>query len=163
MLRFGMLAALGLILSGCLTTTKPVFDQSNSIAAADSSALLAYVEAWERMSGPQDSPRALIEAGARVVEISGMIVVEERKESGAEYYSMALVGGRPMACFAHDAKMQEIADRHGVALTIDRDEDDSEMEPVAVKADGTKDALYGFVMDAFRVGTLSCTLPPDIP
>lgn len=160
MLR-ALIIPLMLVLSGCLTTSKPVLTPENATPAGESPAFMAYVDAWEAAAGPEDSPREVANDGGLVVDLDGQILIQEIKPGGgAEYYSIGMMGGRPMACFAHDAEMQPIADRHGVTLKIDRDDDDDEIAPAPVHADGTVEALHAFVMDVFRTGTLTCTAFP---
>lgn len=149
-----------LLLTGCLTTTKLTFTDDNSIRASQSKPLVRFVEAWERRYGAVDSPREVIDQNYRVLEIDGLVVVEESNGSVAEYYAIAMLGNRPVACFIHDSKLQEIADAHNVTLVIEREEDSQNHGPVPIKADGSAEELFTFVVDAFQNGTLACYAPP---
>ena len=51
---------------------------------------------------------------------------------------------------------------HGVSLKIDRTEDMDEPTPAPMKADGTKEALHAFVLDAFRNGGLVCQAASEL-
>jgi len=150
-----------LLLTGCLTTTKPAFTDENSIRASQSAVLVNFIDAWETRYGLEDSPRAVIEQDFRVLDLDGMIVIEEPSGSaGAEYYAIGMMGKRPIACFVHDSKIQSIAKTHDVTVTVDREEGSNETNPAPIRADGSASALFGFVVDAFQSGTLSCFAPP---
>lgn len=150
-----------LLLTGCLTTTKPTFTDENSIRASQSAALVSFVDAWEARYGLEDSPRAVIEQDLRVLDLDGMIVIEEPSGNAlAEYYSIGMMGNRPIACFVHDSQIQDIAEMHDVTVKVDREEGSNDPSPASIRADGSKEALFGFVVDAFQNGTLSCFAPP---
>ena len=160
-MRALLLLVATLALSGCLTTTKAVLDDQNSVAAAESAALVAFVETWEKdVPGSEGSPRELLTTGARVVEIGSQVLVEEIKDDGgADYYTVALFDGRPILCMAHHDGIEAIAARHGVTVKVHEDENAGPGTPSPVTADGTKAALYAFVMDVFKTGNLACQLP----
>ncbi|MEM6661987.1 MAG: hypothetical protein AAF666_07395 [Pseudomonadota bacterium] len=149
------------VLAGCLTTKTQVFTLQNSIPAGESQLFMQVVEAWERHGKPQDSPREIAEKGERVVETAGIVIIQETKRNGTfEFYAVGMMGDRPMACFAHDAQVEPIAARHGVDVTIDRDDDADQIAPAPMQADGDAASLYPFIMDVFGSGTLSCFTPP---
>ncbi len=146
-----------LALAGCLKTTKITFDETNSMSAADSPILAKFIEAWGRELPNEGSPEVLIQNGNRVKEIRGVVIVQEASGDGtAEYYAVGLMGDRPAVCFVHDEKMDEVAERHGVKLEIDRSSSGDGDRPASMKADGEKAALYAFVVDAYSEGMLSC-------
>ncbi len=150
-----------LLLTGCLTTSKPAFTDENSIRASKSTILVSFIDVWEARYGPEDSPRAVVEQDLRVLDLDGMIVVEEPSgAAGAEYYSIGMMGNRPIACFVHDSQIQDVAEMHDVTVTVDREEGSNDPSPAPIRADGSAEALFGFVVDAFRNGTLSCFAPP---
>lgn len=145
------------MLAGCLTTTKPVFDDTNSVKAGASPAFVKFVAAWEAAKGTSDSPRGMIKDGKRVADLGGLIVVEDVKSNGrAEYIAVGLLGSRLMVCAGHDDKVKAIAGRHGVKVEISRSATDDKSMPAAVLADGTRAQLHAFVLDYFRSGTLVC-------
>jgi hypothetical protein len=151
-----------LAMQGCLTTTKPAFDETNSIPAGDSPAMVAFVEAWEREVSKEDSPRELIENASLVHDMDGLVIVQEERGGKADYYAVGVIARRPLLCLVHDEKMDVIAERHGVELKVDRDEGSEESLPAPMTADGTKEALYAFVLDAFRNGLLACQIPSEL-
>lgn len=148
-------------LSGCLTTTKPVLNDTNSIAAGKSALFVAFVEAWDaKIPGADGSPRELIEQGVRVKEIGSHVLIQEAKDDGgADYYTVALFDGRPMMCMAHNEGIETIAARHGVTVTIEESDDAGPGAPSPMTADGTEAALFGFVMDVFGHGNIVCQMP----
>lgn len=152
-----------LMLPGCLSTKTAVFDEGNSIRAGDS-AELARIDAVARALLPDgDGGGPIAPPDDRVVELGGLVIVEERSSSGeGEYFGYATLGPRPVICVAHDEKMQALADRHGVTVMIARSDDMKEEEPAGTLADGPKDKLYDFVIAAFAEGTLVCRAPPAI-
>ena len=149
-------------LAGCLTTAKPVFDQTNSVAAGDSPTMVAFVEAWERELPNAQSPRELIENASRVHDMDGLVIVEETTGDSADYYAVGMLGPRPMLCLLHDDKMETVAARHGVSLKIERTEEMDEATPAPMTADGTKEALHAFVLDAFRGAGLVCQAASEL-
>ena len=149
------------VLSGCLTTGKPVLTSDNSTLASESEAFKAYVEAWEQQAGPVDSPRGIIESQQRLFEVEGLMVIEEIKSTGtAEYYAVGMLGSRPVACFAHDAQIDEIAAPLGVTVDVQRDDKSDGVGPAPVFADGPKPALAAFVREVFKNGAIACFAPP---
>lgn len=153
-----ILVLLCLLLAGCLTTPRPVFDATNSLAAGESPAFMAFVESWERWVGEGDSPRELIEEGARVVEIDGQAVIEERRDDGrADHYLLGRMGGRPVSCVLNDRGIEVVAAKHGVTVTVERDPDSDPAMPAPIGADGTDAALNAFIRDAFANAALSCS------
>ena len=161
MRAFFVLAAC-LMLQACLTTTKPAFDELNSVAAGDAPALVAFVEAWEAKMGAEDSPRELITNKNRVHEIDGLVIVQEVRGEMADYYAVGLMGSRPVLCLVHDEKLDEIAARHGVTLEVKREEGNDDTMPAAMTADGTKEQLFKFVIDAYTDGMLTCQVPSPV-
>ena len=148
-------------LCGCLTTTKSAFTPENSVVAGDSDRFLELVKVWEAKAGAKDSPKEVIKNEQRVVEINGQVIIEEVKGDGtAEYYSMGMIGDRPIACFVHDAQVDEVAERNGVSVESFRDEQSQDAGPVPIRADGDPKALDAFVRDAFQNGALACFVPP---
>lgn len=145
-----------LALSGCLTTPRPVFNATNSVKAGDSPAFVRLVETWEAEMGAEESPREMITDGDRVVDLGGIIVIEDRWDSFAQYMAVAVMGKRVAVCLVHQTKIDQIAARHGVTVTLDRDGDADPTLPAQIKADGSDDALYAFVIDAFTDGLLIC-------
>ena len=143
------------------TTSKPAFNATNSVSAGDSKLLVRFVEAWEASLPAESSPRELITDGARVHELDGIVIVEETRNGSADYYAVGLLGNRPVLCLVHDEKMDVIAERHGVQIEIKR-EDESDSTPAMMNADGTEEALYAFVIDAFTNGMLACQAPTEL-
>jgi hypothetical protein len=159
MLRNTILAGAALLLlSGCLKTTQPVFDASNSQPVGELAEFLAFVDVWEKFTGEDDSPRALIASGERGIIMDGLIVVQERDE----YYAFAIVGGRPLACVINaDETIEDVAQAHGVTVEVDRPEAAQQdvLVPVSVTADGPPEALLAFVKDQFANQALACSMP----
>ena len=148
-------------LSGCLTTTKSTFTAENSVVAGASPEFRRLVDVWEAKAGTTDSPREVLDTEQRVIELNGQVVVEEAKEDGtAEYYSMGVLGDRPISCFVHDAQIGEVAERNGVTVEVSRDDQSQDAGPVPINADGEAEALHAFVRDAFQNGALACFVPP---
>jgi hypothetical protein len=157
MLRFSAIAAASLLLSGCLTTSEPVFDDGNSTALAEMPEFLAFVDTWERFVGEKDSPRELAENGGRGIMVDGLIVVQER----SDYYAFAIVGGRPLGCVIYaDDTIEEVAKGHGVTVEVDRSRQDQAdiLVPVQVDADGPPEALVAFIKDQFANQALACNM-----
>ncbi len=147
-----------LLLAGCLTTPRPVFDATNSVAAGELPAFMAFVESWERWVGEGDSPRELVEAGARVIEIDGQAVIEDPQDDGsADHYLLGRMGGRPVSCVLNDRGIEGLAVRHGVTVTVERDPGSDPAMPAPIEADGTDAALVAFMRDAFANAALSCS------
>ena len=161
-----------MLLAGCLTTTKPVFDASNSIKAGDSKAFVAFVDAWEKRMGKKRSPRALIAMGARIVERGGMMIVEMQQGPKILYMAVGWMGKRQVACMVHHKGIEQMAKRHGVeakakgagsimsgmglppAKSKEPKKDDD--KPKLIEASGDKAKLHAFIMDAFDNGRLHC-------
>lgn len=161
-MRAIMAAMLCVALSGCLRTSEPVFDETNSIAAGEAPEFVSFVEAWEVMKPDSESPRTLIENGNRVHVMGNLVIVEERDgavEGNTDYYALSLVGGRPLVCLVHDEKIGVIAERNSVEIQVDRSEDMDDATPAPMLATGDKAALHAFVMDAFTNGLLMCYAP----
>lgn len=150
-----------LLLSGCLTTSKQAFTADNSIKASESRQLLAFVDAWEAKTNSSDSPRSIIDNDLRVIEMDGMVVIEEPKGNGsAEYYAVGMFGNRPISCFVHQAQVEEVADRNGVTIKIEQEGEEEQIGPVPMSADGDQPELNAFVRDVFANGSLACFTPP---
>lgn len=154
----GLLLGAAALLSGCLTTGEPVFDETNSRPVGEIPDFLAFVEAWEGFGGAENSPRELIEEGARGVVVDGVPVVQD---GSATYFAVGTLGERPITCVVFaDARMEQVAAEHGVTVEIARREgmalDD---QPVPVEADGPKPALEAFVRDQFANERLACIAP----
>ena len=64
-----------LALPGCLTTPRPVFDATNSVAAADSTSFSRVAHRWEVRLCDGHAPGEIIAGGARVVEQEGARVM----------------------------------------------------------------------------------------
>lgn len=159
-MRSGLIL-LCLLLAGCLTTPRPVFDATNSVPAGESPAFMAFVNAWEARSGDGDSPRQLIGQGARVVELDGQALVQETKQDGtADYYLLGVMGTRPVSCLLKDKGMPELAASFGVTLEVDRDADSDPNLPAQMYADGPDAALDDFIRAAFTRGELNCVAIP---
>ena len=158
MLRGAILAYVTLLLSGCLSTPQPVFDQTNSRPLSEIPEFAAFVDAWEGFSGDQDSPRELIAEGARGIVVDGILVVQERNE----YFAVAVVSGRPLACVINaDRTIHEVAASHGVSVELDEPEigEIDSLSPVPVKADGPAEGLLAFIRDQFANQALACSMP----
>jgi hypothetical protein len=154
MLRTALLAASALLLGGCLSTKEPVFDASNSKPVAEIPEFMAFVDGWERFASPGESPRKLIEDGARGVVVDGVVVVQEN----SDYYAVAMMGQRPLMCMVYaDDTMERVAAAQGVTVDIDKPEDRTLDEtPVPVLADGPPEKLVGFIRDQFANQRLAC-------
>lgn len=154
-----LLACATLLLAGCLTTTKPVFDETNSKPVAEIPEFLAYADAWETFVAASGTPRELIATGARGVVIDGFVVVQEH----ADYYAFTTIGGRPLSCviFA-DKNIETVAKAHGVTIEIQQREGIATIDdaPANVTADGPDAALLAFVRDQFANQRLACLATP---
>jgi len=149
-LALAALAALG----GCLTTAKPVFDETNSRPLAEIPEFLAFADLWEGYVADGNSPRELAEAGERGIVIDGMVVVQEH----SDYYAMGIMGGRPISCVIYaDKNIEAVAAEHGVTIEVTQQEgvtrDDA---PAQVDADGPPEALVAFIRDQFTNQRLAC-------
>ncbi len=158
MLRNALLAGAALLLSACLSTPEPVFDESNSLAVGEIPEFMAFVDAWESFVGADDSPREMIADGARGVIVDGILLVQDK----AEYYAVAVIANRPLACVIYaDSSIEAVAEAHGVTVEIDRSDSDELglLSPVPVEADGPPDALIAFIRDQFANQALACSMP----
>lgn len=156
--NIGLGLAAAVLLSACLSTSEPVLDQTNSLPVGEIPQFIEVVEAWESFVGTDGSPRELIADGARGVMVDDILVVQEN----SDYYAMAVIGGRPVACFVHaDETIEEVAKAHGVTVEIDRSDTEymGTLGPKAVEADGPPEALLAFVRDQFANQALACTMP----
>jgi hypothetical protein len=158
MLRNALLAVAALLLGGCLSTKEPVFDASNSLPVGEMPEFIAFVDAWESFVGADDSPREMIADGGRGIMVDGILVVQDK----AEYYAVAVIAGRPLACVIHaDHSIMTVAEAHGVTVEVDSSqaEELSLLMPVPVRADGPPEALVAFIRDQFANEALACSLP----
>jgi hypothetical protein len=146
--------------SGCLTTSKPVLDETNSRPVAEIPEFLAFVDSWERFSGTDGSPRELVAEGARGIVLDGMVVVQE----GTGYFVLAMLGPRPATCAVYvDRDIERQASRFGVTVRTERadsDRIDAVDLPAPVVADGSKEALMAFIRDQFAHQRLVCVANP---
>ena len=158
MLRNMLLAGTALLLGGCLTTPKPVFDETNSLPVAEIPQFVAFVDNWESFVGSDDSPRELIAQGGRGVLVNGILVVQERNE----YYALTVVAGRPLACVIYaDDSIEKAAAAHGVTVEVERSEEAQRdvLTPVPVEAAGPPEALMAFIQDQFANQSLAYNMP----
>lgn len=152
--------------AGCLQTTSPAFDETNSVAAAESAALAALALAWDGYyDSPEDGPRELMETpGARAVEIGDMIVVQAPDfvgdpETGARrtvwlYVAYRMQDARPVHCVIDaDETIHGTARDLGVEIVV---EGHGEDYPPDVTASGDPAALFAFVRQVFTTGDLAC-------
>jgi len=158
-LRIVLIAVAALTLAGCLSTRDPVFDETNSDPVGEIPEFMAFVTTWEAFAGADDSPRELIEEGARGIVVDGILVVQER----SDYYALAVLGQRPVSCMIYaDSGMPEVAAAHGVTVEIDAPDDGRTLDegPVPVVADGPQDKLLAFIRDQFANQRLACIAAP---
>ncbi|HUS55369.1 MAG TPA: hypothetical protein VMY41_15370 [Thermohalobaculum sp.] len=158
MLRCALLAGAALLLGGCLSTKEPVFDETNSLPLGEIPEFIAFVDAWENFVNADDSPREMIAEGGRGIVVDGILVVHDK----AEYFAVAMVAGRPLACVIHaDHTIEAVAAAHGVTVELDKSElgDPFPLGPVPVAADGPPEALMTFIRDQFANQALACTMP----
>ena len=160
-MRVIALFAMCLLLPGCLITTQPVFNASNSVAADKSAAFMSIVELWETEISKSSSPRGLIESGSRVVELDGVVIVEDRSDNMSNHYALVRMGQRVAVCVVHHKEIEKIAAPHGVKLKVDRDSISDPTFPTLITADGSQSAMFAFVMDAFKEGMLICQSGSD--
>ena len=158
-MRAIVLFAVTLMLSGCLITSKPVFNAANSKLAGDSPGFVKMVEKWEETIGKSSSPRELLTNGTRVMEKDGFFVVENREEGSPIYFAISHMGPRISLCFVHDRKIKEIAKETGVKVDVQRDAGSPPESPAVISADGPEDALLAFVIKSFQYGLLVCESP----
>jgi hypothetical protein len=157
MLKFVLLAGMALLLTGCLSTKEPVFDETNSLPVGEIPEFIAFVDAWESFVGADDSPREMTAQGGRGIIVDGILVVQDK----AEYFAVAVVAGRPLACVIHaDEAIQAVAAKHGVTVELDNPEpgDLNSIGPVPVRADGSPEALMAFIRDQFTNQALACSM-----
>ncbi len=114
-----------LALAGCLFTKDPVFDETNSVSAADSAEFLTFVEIWETHIGLDDTPRSIIDIGGRVARASpDTLVVQGSTTLGSKnYYGYFAVrrtpNGAPLFCYLDTDKMSLItraAEEAGITI-----------------------------------------------
>ena len=160
-MRVIALFALCLLLPGCLITTQPVFNASNSVAADKSALFMEIVELWEREISPSSSPRDLIKSGSRVIELDGVVIVEDRSDNMSNHYALVRMGQRIAVCVVHHKEIEKIAAPHGVDLKVDRSSISDPTFPTLITANGSQAAMFAFVMDAFKEGMLICQSGSD--
>jgi len=161
MLKCVLLAGMALLLTGCLSTKEPVFDETNSLPVGEIPEFFAFVDAWESFVSADESPREMIAQGRRGIIVDGILVVQDN----AEYFAVAVVAGRPLACVIHaDQSIQAVAAKHGVTVEVDQSEPGAEpgdlnsLGPVPVRADGPPEALMAFIRDQFANQALACSM-----
>ncbi len=157
MIRNALLAGAALLLSGCLSTPEPVFDETNSLPVGEIPEFMAFADAWESYVAKGGSPRGLIDEGGRGVVIDGIVVVQAEG-----YFALAVIGGRPVTCMIYaDDSIEAVAEAHGVTIEVDTPDDRSIDDlPVAVEADGPPEALVAFIRDQFANQRLACIAFP---
>ncbi len=160
-MRLAAFFALCLLLPGCLLTTQPVFNAQNSMAAAESPAFMRIVELWETEISLDTSPRELGSQGARVIELDGVVIVEDLSGGLPNHYALVPMGRRVAVCVVHHKEIETIGARHKVQLKVDRDQISDPTFPTLITADGTGQEMFNFVMDAFKEGLLICQSGSD--
>jgi len=106
MIRNALLAGATLLLSGCLSTPEPVFDETNSLPVGEIPEFIAFADAWDSYVARNGSPRELIAEGARGFVIDGIIVVQKH----SDYYALAMMGERPVSCLIYaDDSIEAVA------------------------------------------------------
>ena len=159
-LRWWVAGLAAVLTSGCLSSTTPAFDESNSIAALDSLELRLIFTAM----GKDPAEDAAISAEDRVAMFDGMVVLQNWNPLTRDYSYLgyALFAGRPAICTPapRDGSAVEVAAAgHGVqANVVSVGTGLTDLPDIA--AEGEPAAISAFIQDLFRNQSLACVVAP---
>ena len=158
--RWWVAGLASVVLSGCLSSTTPAFDESNSVAALDSPELRAIFMAM----GKDPAQDTAVSAEDRVMLLDNMVVLQNWDPLTRQYSYLgyALFGGRPAVCTlaSLDGSAVEVAAAgHGVQADVANDGAGLTDLP-AIAAEGEPAAMSAFIRDLFTNQPLACAVAP---
>lgn len=150
------------LLSGCLSSTTPAFDETNSVAALDSPELRAIFMAM----GKDAAQDAAVSAEDRVMLLDGMVLLQNWDPLTRQYSYLgyALLDGRPAVCTpaSRDGSAVEVAAAgYGVQADV-ADGDTGLADLPAIAAEGEPAAMTAFIRDLFTNQPLACVVAPAV-
>jgi hypothetical protein len=162
--RWFAASLISVLVSGCLSSITPAFDESNSVAARHSPELGAIFAAM----GKDLAADAAISVEDRVAVLDGMVVLQNWNPLTRDYsyVGYALFAGRPAICTPasrDDSSVMVVAQAHGVQATVVSDSSRLTDLP-KIAAAGEPPAMTAFIRDLFRDQSLACVVAavPDV-
>ena len=169
----GLLAPLALC--GCIFTETPVYDDTNSDAAAESAALVAFLEVARGYDWYDAAPEVPVPVWAQITgnptafrvgpEVAGYLILQEQAETCelthcVVYYAVRIApGGTPQVCLANTratGAMQALAQGE-VSLVDASGGDPSKLDlPPDIGVEGPPEAQRAFLERVFGTGLVTC-------
>lgn len=173
-----LVAALPLLLAGCLFTEEPILDETNSTAGAESAELQQFLDVSRNLiaadEGPDDEdPVPFFSQGQAGADLSiirvatlpdGMLLIQEHLSECPGVYCYVYYGvrvrgdGLPEICLVDTEATEALladAPEHGVTLVVMENDDKMHLPP-DVGMNGAREKVLSFVVAQFEQRRLEC-------